>query len=285
MNYTSSNAGSREWAIGSDTAGWGSFSIGQATTQGGSTFSDKIIISSTGVVTIGSGTFTSANGGLALKGNSGDPYISWHSDSGTRLGYLQMQTSGVTVFDSTQNISISGGNVYINTNVGTTQGEKLFVTATNLAAMFKTTGGATNQWAANFWNNATSGNNLFIEFATETSFLGRGSVTYNRGSGIVVFNTTSDYRIKTEIQDFNALSIIANLKPKEFRIGNAENKAIGFIAHELQEYYPQAVHGEKDEIDSKGNPKYQGVDYSQLTGLLTKAIQELTARVQELENK
>jgi hypothetical protein len=177
----------------------------------------------------------------------------------------------------------SGGNLLINATSGTTQGEKFFVTANDLAGMFKTTGGAANQWAANFWNNATSGNNLFIEFATETSFTGRGSVTYNRGAGIVVFNTTSDYRLKTEIQDFDALSIIANIKPKEFRIGNAENKAIGFIAHELQEYYPQAVHGEKDEIDSKGNPKYQGVDYSQLTGLLVKAIQEQQVQIEELK--
>ena len=48
----------------------------------------------------------------------------------------------------------------------------------------------------------------------------------------------------------------------------------GFIAHELQEYYPQAVTGIKDAINDEGNPIYQGVDYSQLTGLLTKAIQE-----------
>jgi hypothetical protein len=242
-------------------------------------------ITSVGVVQIGDGTFTSANGGLALKGNSGDPYISWHSTSGTRLGYLQMQTSGVTVFDSTQNISISGGNLLINATSGTSQGERFFVTATNLAAMFRTTGGAANNWAANFWNNATSGNNLFIEFATETTFLGRGSVTYNRGAGLVVFNTTSDYRVKTEIVDFDALSIIKNLKPKEFRIYDSPQKSIGFIAHELQEYYPQAVSGEKDAINKDGKPLYQGVDYSQLTGLLTKAIQELKAEIDELKAK
>ena len=92
----------------------------------------------------------------------------------------------------------------------------------------------------------------------------------------------SDYRLKSEILDFNALEIINNLKPKEFRIRNAESKAIGFIAHELQEYLPQAVSGEKDAIDEKGNPIYQGVDYSQLTALLTKAIQELKAEIEEL---
>jgi hypothetical protein len=129
------------------------------------------------------------------------------------------------------------------------------------------------------WNAGTTGNNYFIEFWTEATITARGSITFNRGSGVVAYNTTSDYRLKTEIKDFEALSIIENLKPKEFRINNSQKKSIGFIAHELQEFYPQAVNGVKDEIDDNGNPKYQGVDYSQLTGLLTKAIQELSAKI------
>jgi hypothetical protein len=176
----------------------------------------------------------------------------------------------------------SVGQVLIGTSSALQSNEKLAIsTDTNTAIMAKFTGGSTNGWAGKFWNNDTTGNNLLVEFLTEASITVRGSITYNRGAGLTVYNTTSDYRLKTEICDFNALSIITNLKPKEFRIGNAVNKAIGFIAHELQEYYPQAVHGEKDEIDSKGNPIYQGVDYSQLSGLLVKAIQELNQKGQE----
>ena len=93
------------------------------------------------------------------------------------------------------------------------------------------------------------------------------------------------FNLKSEINDFNALEIISNLKPKEFRIGDAINKSLGFIAHELQEYLPQAVQGEKDAVNEDGKPIYQSVDYSQLTGLLTKAIQELSAKVSLLENK
>jgi hypothetical protein len=186
---------------------------------------------------------------------------------------------------SSRSLSItSSGNVLVNQTGVSPQGEQFAVTATNLAAMFKTTGGAGNNWAANFWNNATSGNNIFIEFGTETSYAGRGSVTYNRGAGIVAYNTMSDYRLKTEIQDFYALTIIENLKPKKFKIGNATQKSIGFIAHELQEFFPQAVHGEKDAEDVNKKPIYQGVDYSQLTGLLVKAIQELKQEIDTLKN-
>jgi hypothetical protein len=271
------------------------------TYAGGADIPERMRITSGGNVNILStstnSTFTDGNGGLAIKNSSGTPYISWHSDTGTRLGYFQMQASGIATISSNasgQALAIevngsermrflSGGAVCVNATAVSGQGEIFNATATNLAAMFKTTGGAANNWAANFWNNGTSGNNIFIEFGTETSYTGRGSITYNRGAGLTVYNTTSDYRLKSEIEDFNALDIINNLNPKEFRIGDAENKAIGFIAHELQEFYPQAVHGEKDEIDSKGNPKYQGVDYSQLTGLLVKGMQEQQAQIEELK--
>ena len=95
MNYTSANAGSREWAIGSDTAGWGSFSIGQATTQGGSTFSDKIIISSAGNVGIG---INSTSAKLYVLGsnevfnvagtNAVSTYTGYYYNTSTLVGYI-----------------------------------------------------------------------------------------------------------------------------------------------------------------------------------------------------
>jgi hypothetical protein len=51
-------------------------------------------------------TFTSA-GQIALKNNLNDPYISWHADNGSRIGYLQMQSSGNTDFYLAANQPIS----------------------------------------------------------------------------------------------------------------------------------------------------------------------------------
>jgi hypothetical protein len=56
-------------------------------------------------------------------------------------------------------------------------------------------------------------------------------------------------------------------------------RGYGVMAHELQEIIPQAVVGEKD------GEQMQGVDYSKLVPILLKSIQELEARVKELENK
>jgi hypothetical protein len=101
------------------------------------------------------------------------------------------------------------------------------------------------------------------------------------------FNTTSDYRLKENVLPLdNALNIIEALQPKQYNfISEPDKKQYGFIAHELAEVIPYAVTGEKDAVDEEGNIRPQQVDYSKLTGLLVAAIQELSDRVKELENK
>jgi hypothetical protein len=53
---------------------------------------------------------------------------------------------------------------------------------------------------------------------------------------------------------------------------------IGFIAHEVQEYYPFLVDGEKD------GQQTQSLDYISIIGILVKEIQELKQRVKQLED-
>lgn len=57
----------------------------------------------------------------------------------------------------------------------------------------------------------------------------------------------------------------------------------GFMAHELQEVVPYLTVGTKDEVDENGKPIYQMVDYSKLTPILTKAIQEQQAVIESQE--
>lgn len=134
------------------------------------------------------------------------------------------------------------------------------------------------------WNTATTGDNAFTTFYTEASVTARGSISYNRGAGLVAYNTTSDYRIKTDITPIEgAIGMVSKLQPKNFRMFNAPNKALGFIAHELQAVVPQAVTGTKDAVDTKGKPILQQVDISQVVPLLTKAIQEQQAIITALE--
>ena len=100
------------------------------------------------------------------------------------------------------------------------------------------------------------------------------------------YNTTSDYRLKENVAPMqNALATVAALKPCTYTWKANGSDGQGFIAHELQAVVPDCVTGEKDAVDKDGKPQYQGVDTSFLVATLTAAIQELTARLEVLENK
>jgi hypothetical protein len=129
---------------------------------------------------------------------------------------------------------------------------------------------------------AGSGTRFHIVFRENSSE--RGSIT-SAGSG-VAYNTSSDYRLKENVAPMqNALATVAQLNPVTYTWKADGSDGQGFIAHELQAVVPDCVTGEKDAVDAEGNPQYQGVDTSFLVATLVSAIQELTARLEVLENK
>jgi hypothetical protein len=111
-----------------------------------------------------------------------------------------------------------------------------------------------------------------------------GSVRRN-GSSNVAFETSSDYRLKEDLKDFNGLNKISAIKVYDFQWKNTTERMEGVLAHELQEVIPYAVGGEKDGIDEKGDMIIQGVDYSKLVPILVKALQEANAKITSLEEK
>jgi Chaperone of endosialidase len=123
------------------------------------------------------------------------------------------------------------------------------------------------------------------------------SIGFRRPSGTTVgtitttlsataFNTSSDYRLKKNIQPMqNALAKVAALKPVTYKWKVDDSDGEGFIAHELQEVVPSAVTGEKDAVDKDGKIMPQGIDTSFLVATLTAAIQEQQAMIEELKAK
>ena len=89
------------------------------------------------------------------------------------------------------------------------------------------------------------------------------------------FNTLSDYRIKQDVQPI--IETVDNLNPVLYRNILTNKLDMGFIAHEVQEYFSFLVTGEKD------GKKYQSINYIGLISLLTKEIQNLKQKVTELE--
>jgi len=108
-----------------------------------------------------------------------------------------------------------------------------------------------------------------------------GSIVANAST--TTYNTSSDYRLKEDLKDFNGLNKISSIKVYDFKWKDSEERTNGVLAHELAEVLPYAVHGDKDEIGVDGKPSYQGVDYSKIVPSLVKAIQEQQAQINELK--
>ena len=160
------------------------------------------------------------------------------------------------------------GNVGIgteSTTVGGVGGHKLVIDATSQNLGIKT----------------ASGSNQAVRFANGSTAVGSINLT----TSSTTYSTSSDYRLKEDLQDFAGLDMVTKIPVYDFKWKTDESRSYGVMAHELQEVLPDAVVVEKDAQEM------QGVDYSKIVPLLVKSIQELKAdndslkaRIETLEN-
>ena len=106
-----------------------------------------------------------------------------------------------------------------------------------------------------------------------------GSIT-NNGNSAVLYNVTSDQRLKKNIVDAPEFGgIIDSIKVRSYDwIANETHQRAGFIAQELVTIAPEAVHQPTDADEM------MAVDYSKLVPMLVKEIQSLRVRVAQLES-
>tara|TARA_R110000868_G_scaffold2535_1_gene18326 strand:- start:1553 stop:5620 length:4068 start_codon:yes stop_codon:yes gene_type:complete len=101
---------------------------------------------------------------------------------------------------------------------------------------------------------------------------------FNRITGI--YTPTSDINKKRDFEESKlGLKEILQLKPTLYRMKIDEDEAdkhLGFIAQEVKEFIPQAY---------SDNDGMIGLDYNPIVATLVKAVQELEARIKQLENK
>jgi len=114
-----------------------------------------------------------------------------------------------------------------------------------------------------------------------------GSITHTAST--VAFNTSSDARLKENIQDVtNVRSMIDKLRPRTFTFIRDEVKDIhlGFIAQEVREHYPHYVAGKETDTD------FLAMDYGKISPFAIAGVQDLykendalRSRVQSLETQ
>jgi hypothetical protein len=140
----------------------------------------------------------------------------------------------------------------------------------------------------------TGDNNIIIGFEAAASAvdvsneitLGNSSISAIRAQ-VTSISSLSDKRDKTNIEESKyGINFLNKLKPVTFTWDHRDNslnkgkKDVGFVAQDLQEIddeYTRLVH------DS--NPDKLEATYGRLIPILVKAVQELSEKVKELENK
>ena len=152
--------------------------------------------------------------------------------------------------------------------------------------------------------------NPFIRFLSSGGTV-IGSINRNTAGSGVSYNTTSDYRLKTNIEPLtDAVVRLLQIPTHRFNwLADPDGEKVdGFLAHEAQAIVPESVTGTKDAekteeyevtpavkgengeivtpavMGTRTVPDYQGIDQSKLVPLLVAAVQELAARVAVLES-
>ena len=267
---------------------------------GAATFSSTVKV---GGASGGDSLVSTANAGInpaafSFVNTGGTSYIGAESSGGGSLvtgdtGYdlVVRGPSGITFSannGASPNMRItSGGAVYINTvSALPGSGTVLHVYSNDACVTFANN--SSGQQVLLLWNKATSGNNLFQEFATEAdSINGRGSIDFNRAATLVRYNTTSDANLKNIIGDSNlekSINILNTTKIKEFswKEDDTNKVQIGVIAQELYETYKGAVSvGSDKELLGTEDYKSWKVDKTAFTFHLIAGWQKHEQMIQE----
>jgi len=258
-----------------DTGTWGFLGFG---TYNGTTYSEKMRITRTGNVGIGTtspahklqvGSFsTAANIGIYSTSYGNDGLLRFYGAAGSeqmQIGAFSSSVVGIYVFAGSGLDLYSNGSVAIkvltsgNVGIGTTSpGEKLAVSG-----------------------NITVTGNLAVSTGNTT---GGGIILAD--DGITAYGSPSDARKKNNIEPLQgALNIVKQLRGVTFNWNDNTDEAqytklkedIGFIAQEVREIVPTIVRE-----DTEG---YLSIRDRALIPILVEAIKELNAKIDKLEGK
>jgi hypothetical protein len=259
---------------------------------------ERMRITSAGNVGIGTSPQWGLSGYTAIEfGNYGLLYASTSSGASTTLGNNLYHNGSNWIYKNTNGGSLiaqNGGTITFETASSGTAG----TTASITEKMRISSGGdlLVGTTDDGFFNGSVRGigffgSNGFIAASRSGAvsaifgrFTSTGDVVQFRYNGSAVgtisvtgsataYNTSSDYRLKQDLKDFNGLDLLTKIKTYDYEWKSDKSRSYGVIAHELQSVINYAVTGVKD------GKEMQGVDYSKIVPVLIKAIQELNDKI------
>ncbi|MFN8155082.1 MAG: tail fiber domain-containing protein [Bacteroidia bacterium] len=178
-------------------------------------------------------------------------------------------------------------------------GGKVGIGTASPAYTFDVTTSKTGSFAARIYNsgNTTTSTALVVRGCDANGTSGSLLQTFQSGNGTtygsisftstgISYNTTSDMRLKKNITDSKTgMDVLKKIQIKDYQyIRRGDEVVQGFLAQQLYEVYPQAVTKGTDERDENGNLVNPWmVDYSKLTPLLIKSVQEQQEEIEALK--
>ena len=244
------------------------------------------------------GNENSSHGGsiVAQLGTSGD-YKVYGGSGADKIFHLN--GTGAAGLEMTASRFIVGAAYNTSTlyNTGSVNGIGIYGANaySSCGAHIETATDADSGWAPFYVNKFdwTSGDDArWMSFAVNGYNTDYATINYD-GTNFAIVNA-SDYRLKENIVDYSGgLAKLEELKVRTYNKKEGVSKHItqqGFIAHEAATAnIPGFISGEKDamKVDETGEtvPDYQVVNKEALIPYLVSAIQELSAKVKELESK
>jgi hypothetical protein len=148
------------------------------------------------------------------------------------------------------------------------------------AAVITATGGNSTNWNTAYgWGNHADYGYWVLE-NTEPKNVQAPEVIFTGNVTVEgTFTESSSIRFKENIVDLeSSTEKVEQLRPVRYNKIGVEEEEIGLIAEEVAEIYPEVV-----TYNEEGEPT--GVNYTRLSVILLKSVQELAERINKLENK
>ena len=210
--------------------------------------------------------------------------IRYEFKGGSSTSYIEKYNSGGWYFfngtpsSSNPNVGFYGSSSWISLRLR--PGDRSGNDVAHIAAYWGTSNGLQMEVGG-----PQSGTFKAIRFTTSHYGGERGYIGVTLGG--TSYNSSSDYRMKQDVIDLTgAIDRVKSFKPKRFKWKEDPTYTVdGFLAHEASTVVPESVVGEKDAVDSNGDPEYQVMDNSKLVPVLTAALKEAIAKIEILETK